>query len=76
DLALNTAVVGSKWAFLDERDKRGLVEENQMDITLFADPMNVTYLNPETYITADILNENAELWTITKTRWNGFDKIG
>ncbi|MEK4671401.1 hypothetical protein [Niallia sp. FSL R7-0271] len=76
DLALNTAVVGSKWAFLDERDKRGLVEETQMEMTLFADPMNVTYLNPETYITADIINENAELWTITKTRWNGFDKLG
>lgn len=76
DLALNTAVVGSKWAFLDERDKRELVEENQVEVTLFADPMNVTYLNPETYITADILNENSELWTITKTRWNGFDKIG
>lgn len=76
DLALNTAVVGSKWAFLDERDKRGLVEETQMEMTLFADPINVTYLNPETYITADIINENAELWTITKTRWNGFDKVG
>lgn len=76
DLALNSAVVGSKWAFLDERDKRGLVEETQVEMTLFADPMNVTYLNPETYITADIINENAELWTITKTRWNGFDKIG
>lgn len=76
DLALNSAVVGSKWAFLDERDKRGLVEETQMEMTLFADPINVTYLNPETYITAEIINENAELWTITKTRWNGFDKVG
>lgn len=76
DLAVNTAVVGSKWAFLDERDKRELTGENQVDITLFADPMDVTYLNPETYITADILNEQAELWTITRTRYNGFEKIG
>lgn len=76
DISLNTACIGAKWALLDEGEKRGLNLYHPHHKGILANVDDVTFLNPETYITCGTMNQASEVWEIIKSNYHTLDKIG
>ncbi|MEI2356285.1 hypothetical protein [Mesobacillus zeae] len=76
DISLNTACIGAKWALKDEGEKRGAMCYQPRHKGILADLDEVTYINPQTYINTNIVNESAEVWDIINSNYIEMDKIG
>ncbi|RHW35977.1 hypothetical protein D1B31_17975 [Neobacillus notoginsengisoli] len=76
ELSLNTACIGAKWALLDEGEKQGLNAYQAQYKGLLANLDDITFLDPETYITAVAMNPSVEIWEVIKSKHIQLDKIG
>lgn len=76
DISLNTACMGAKWAILDEGNKRGLKPYQSQHRGILGNLDDVTFINPQCYISCNIMNEAAEVWDIINSNYSELDKIG
>jgi len=76
DISLNTAAMGAKWAIYDEAEKRGIEHYSPQYKGMLAYLDDVTFLNPQNYISVGIMNEKAEVWEIIDSKFNELAKIG
>lgn len=76
NISFNCACLGTKWAFLDEGDKRGIkpFEPNQNGLLAVLD--SFTYINPETFLDPLVADKNCEVWNILKSDYRQIDKVG
>lgn len=76
DISLNTAAMGAKWAIYDEAEKRGIEHYSPQYKGMLAYLDDVTFLNPQNYISVGVMNEKAEVWEIIDSKYNELAKIG
>ncbi|NRG33223.1 hypothetical protein [Niallia circulans] len=75
--AFYTTVLGVQLAFQDERNKREINIPNQnKEGGILANIEDTHFLFPDVFMNISIVNNNVEVWTITQSFWNAFDKIG
>jgi hypothetical protein len=75
--AFYTTVLGVQLAFQDERDRREISLPNQnKEGGILANIEDTHFLFPDVFMNISVVNNNVEVWTITQSFWNGFDKIG
>lgn len=75
--AFYTTVMGVQLAFQDERDRREISLPNQnKEGGILANIEDTHFLFPDVFMNISVVNNNVEVWTITQSFWNGFDKIG
>lgn len=75
--AFYTTVMGVQLAFQDERDRREISLPNQnKEGGILANVEDTHFLFPDVFMNISVVNNNVEVWTITQSFWNGFDKIG
>lgn len=76
DLSLNAACLGAKWAIYDEAEKRGMEHNSPQYNGLLAPLDDITFLNPQNYISVAVMNEKAEIWEVVNSKYNGLEKVG
>lgn len=76
DISLNTACLGAKWALIDEGVKRGIKLYKPQHKGILGNLDDVTFINPESYITCTTMNQSAEVWDLIKSNHNTLDKVG
>lgn len=76
DISLNTACMGAKWALIDEGEKRELKLYEPQHKGILGNLDDVTFINPESYITCKTMNQSTEVWELIKSNRNTLDKIG
>lgn len=76
DISLNAASLGAKWAIYDEAEKRGIQHYSPQYNGLLAPLDEVTFINPQNYISVAVMNEQAEVWEIVNSKYNGLEKLG
>ncbi|MEH6988401.1 hypothetical protein [Cytobacillus firmus] len=76
DISLNTACLGALWAFKDEANKRGIDFYKSQHKGLLASLDDITFINPQSYLSLAAVNNLSEVWEIINSDYRGLDKIG
>ncbi|MGS2779884.1 hypothetical protein ACVBAX_21335 [Robertmurraya sp. GLU-23] len=76
DISLNTASLGTKWAFKDEANKRDIESYTPQFRGILANIDDVSYIDPQSYLTLIAINDNSEVWEIINSDYRGLEKIG
>lgn len=78
DIALNSACVGTKWAFLDEAEKRGLTLFTSNHAGFLAPMDDITFINPQDYLVYQVSGsaQDSEAWEIISCNHDNYNKIG
>ncbi|MEK3992638.1 hypothetical protein [Robertmurraya sp. FSL R5-0851] len=76
DISLNTASLGTKWAFKDEANKRDIESYTPQFRAILANIDDVSYIDPQSFLTLIAINDNSEVWEIINSDYRGLEKIG
>lgn len=76
DLSINAACVGAKWALYDEAEKRGIQLSSPQYNGLLAPLDDITFINPQHYISVAVMNDKSEVWEIVNSKYTGLEKMG
>lgn len=76
DISLNTACLGALWAFKGEANKRGIDFYKSQHKGLLASLDDITFINPQNYLSLAAVNNLSEVWEIINSDYRGLDKIG
>ncbi|WP_374717729.1 hypothetical protein [Neobacillus sp.] len=75
DIALNTACMGAKWAFIDEAEKRGITPYEPQYSGMLGYIDDIIFINPQTYLAVEVTTESSEVWTLINSKYNVIEKI-
>lgn len=76
DVSMNTACIGTKWAFLDTAEKRNIPFYQPKYEGLLTKLDEITFINPQTYISCNFSTDSSEVWEIIMSKHKGQEKIG
>ncbi|KZE68022.1 hypothetical protein AWM68_17790 [Fictibacillus phosphorivorans] len=75
DISLNSACMGAKWAFVDEGQKRGFQTYQPQHRGIVGTIDDISFINPQNYLSCSILSEAGEVWDVIETKYNGYDRV-
>lgn len=76
DISLNTACIGTKWAFYDFAEKQNISLYQPQYEGLLTKIDEITFINPQTYLTCMVSTDTSEVWDIITSQHKGLEKIG